>query len=258
MILAVDVGNTSIAIGVFENQSLVFKSKITAVKTKSSDEYAVLISDIFKINGISAKDITGAVMLSVVPGLSFVMKDALSKLSIEAIVLGAGVRTGLDIRTQSPEAVGADIVAEAVGALCKFKAPLAVVDLGTATTVCVIGEKNELCGCIIAPGVKLSGDALSAACSLLPDVPLSSDPKFLGTNTAESINSGLVWGSALMLDGFIDKIKAELPFGQRLTAVATGGLAGLVVPLCKNKIIIEPDLTLQGLLKIYSINQKKK
>lgn len=258
MILAVDIGNTSIALGVFENEKIVFKSKITAVKTKSSDEYAVLISDIFKINSISAKDITGAVLLSVVPGLSFVICDALEKLSITALVLGAGVKTGLDIRTQSPESVGSDIVAEAVGALCRFEAPLAVIDLGTATTISVIGEKRELCGCVIAPGVKLSGDALSSACALLPDVSLSKNPKFLGTNTAESINSGLVWGTALMLDGFVDKIKADTGFEKNLTVVATGGLCDLVVPLCTNKIEIEDDLTLIGLLKIYQLNNKKK
>lgn len=258
MILTVDIGNTSIAFGVFENEKLKFKSKITAVKTKSSDEYAVLISEIFKMNGISAEDISGGIMLSVVPGLSFVVSDALKKLSISVIILGAGVKTGLDIRTQSPETVGADIVAEAVGALCNHGAPLAVIDLGTATTISVIGEKRELCGCVIAPGVKLSGDALSASCSLLPDVSLSKNPKFLGTNTAESINSGLVWGTALMLDGFIDKIKEETGFGERLSVIATGGLCDLVVPLCKNKIAVDADLTLLGLFKIYKLNSKKK
>ncbi len=257
MILAIDVGNSSISFGVFENEKLKFKSKITTVKTKSSDEYSVLFLEILGMNGIDCSQIEGAIMLSVVPALCHVLKEALSKLSIETLVLGAGVKTGLDIRTRSPESVGADIVAEAVGALENHTSPFMIIDLGTATTISVIGEKNELCGCIITSGVKLSGDALSEKCSLLPDVSLSEKPKLLGTNTAESINSGLVLGTALMLDGFIEKIRDELGFGEKLSVIATGGLSELVVPLCKNKIEIKPNLTLTGLLKIYKLNKAK-
>lgn len=258
MILAVDIGNSSISIGIFKDGKLIFSGKLKSSLDKSEDEYAALICEILKMNGIRISEVTGAIMLSVVPGLIHPITAALKKIAVEPLTVGAGLKTGLDIRTQIPGRLGADLVASAVGALVKKKSPLIIVDLGAATTVSVINERNEMCGCIIAPGVKLSADALSEKCALIPDVPLCKPSKLLGTNTAESVNSGCICGSALMIDGFINKIRGEYGFGDNLSIIATGGLASLVVPFCENKIEIAPELTLYGLYRIYNLNKKQK
>lgn len=257
MILALDIGNTSISAGCFENGKIVSKFKLNSDKTKSADEYAAILSEIFRMNSIDTNNIEGASLLSVVPTLTHTVKEALEKFSVSALVLGSGIKTGVNIRVESPALLGSDIVAAAAAALKIKSAPIITVDYGTATTFSVINESKQLCGCVIAPGVKLSLDSLSASCAQLCDISLEKPEKVVGTNTSESMLSGVVWGSALMTDGFIDKIKDEYGFGDELSVIATGGLSSLIVPLCKNKITIEKDLTLKGLYQIYIHNSKK-
>ncbi|MGN0467410.1 MAG: type III pantothenate kinase [Acutalibacteraceae bacterium] len=256
MIITVDIGNSSVGIGAFENGSLLFKGKLASSKSKSEDEYAALIREICSLNGKDTKEITGAVMLSVVPSLTHRIKSALQKFSSQVIVVGAGIKTGLDIKTQIPGQLGADFVANAVGALERKKTPLIIADLGTATTISVINEKSELCGCIIAPGVKLGSDALWENCAMLCETELQMPKKLLGTNTQESVNSGCVFGTAMMLDGFINQIRRKYQFENELSVIATGGFSSIVIPLCENKIDLVPDLTLYGLYKIYKLNKK--
>ncbi len=258
MIIAADIGNTSVSIGVFSGDTLVFKSKLGAVKTRSADEYAVLLLGVFQKNNVSISQIESAVLLSVVPTLTHTLTQMFESFGIKTLIVGAGIKTGLNIRTETPGSLGADIVAETVAAIQIAKTPLIVVDLGTATTLTVINEKGELCGCIIAPGVKISLDALTEVCSLLPEVSLSEPKQLLGKNTEDSINSGIVWGNTFMLDGFIDKIREEYGFENTSSVIATGGLADLIIPFCKNEMIYEPNLTLKGLNHLYKINNKRR
>lgn len=257
MILAVDVGNTSVNLGIFEHGNLIKRAKLASDPSKTADEYAVLIAGIFAMKRISFDSIDGAMLLSVVPQLTHVVSEALGEFGIEPMIVGAGIKTGLNIRVENPGQLGSDIVADTVGAMRLAEPPLAIIDLGTATTITAINPRGELCGCIIAPGVKLSLDALSESCAQLPDVPLSKPSKLLGTNTTESMNSGSILGTALMLDGFIDSIKSGFP-DKELSVVATGGLSELIVPLCKSSIRREPDLTLKGLCRLYEMNCKPK
>lgn len=254
MILAVDIGNTSISLGLFVQGKLHFRGKLTADRSKSADEYAVLIRELFSLNCADLGNVEGAILLSVVPTLTHTLREALSFFGISPIVVGAGLRTGLNIRVESPGQLGTDLVANTVAALRIADPPLIVIDLGTATTLTAINEKRELCGCIIAPGVRLSIDALAARCAQLPDISLVPPTQFLGKNTDDCMNSGAIWGSALMLDGMINKIRCDYAFGEQLTVIATGGLAGLIIPLCKNKILYAPNLTLEGLYQLYQSN----
>jgi type III pantothenate kinase len=258
MIFALEIGNTSISFGVYVNESLRFKAKLAADRNKSSDEYTATIAGIFGMKHISPEEIEGCILLSVVPALTHTLTAALKLLfKTEPLIVGSGIKTGLNIRVETPNLLGADIVANTVAALKIADAPLIVIDLGTVTTITVINEKIELCGCIIAQGARLSIDAMSEKCALLPEVSLTKPDKLLGTNTADCMNSGAVFGTALMLDGFINKIRNEYSFDS-LNVIATGGLSKLIIPFCENKITLEPDLTLNGLSRLYSINVKTK
>lgn len=255
MILAVDIGNTSVNLGLFENHRLVCKAKLASDRTKTADEYAVLIAGIFSMKKIVFSSVEGAILLSVVPALTHTIVSALDELGVKPLIVGSGIKTGLNIRVETPNLLGADIVADMVGALRLEKPPLVVIDLGTATTITAVNERGELFGCAIAPGVKLSIDALSNRCAQLSDVPLTKPGKLLGANTADAMNAGSIYGSAMMLDGFIDSIRREYSL-EDLSAVATGGLAELIIPLCKNPIRHEPELTLCGLCRLWEINSK--
>lgn len=257
MILTVDVGNSSVKIGGFENGSLVFRASLTSSCDKSEDEYAAMLAGIFSLNGKDPKAVSSAVMLSVVPSLTHRIKAAVEKLCKTPAVVGAGIKTGLNIKTQNPSSVGSDIVAAAVGAMALKKTPLIIVDLGTATTISVINEKKEFCGCAIAPGAALCIGSLSQNCSLIGETELQKPESILGTNTAQSVNSGCLFGTAMAVDGFVEKIKSDFCFETEPTVIATGGLCKSIVPLCKSKIEIVENLTLFGLYKIYQLNQKK-
>lgn len=255
MILAVDIGNTSICLGLFEKNKLVCKAKLASDRIKTADEYAVLIAGIFSMKKIGFSEVEGAMLLSVVPPLTHTIVSALGEFGVKPLIVGSGIRTGLNIRVETPNLLGADIVADTVGAMMLVKPPFVVIDLGTATTITAVNSRGELFGCAIAPGVKLSLDALSSRCAQLSDVQLSKPEKLLGANTADSMNSGSIYGSAMMLDGFIDSIRSEYSL-ESLSVVATGGLSELITPLCKNQIRQEPELTLRGLCRLWEINSK--
>lgn len=262
MVLIADIGNSSITVGLFRvnaersHDSLVCKSKYSTDTRKSADEYAALIYNALRINSVSAEDIDGVMISSVVPQLTHVIKEAFSKIVKGRIyLLGPGLKTGINIRTDDPSQLGSDIVANAVGALDIVKPPFVVIDVGTATSVFAVNKDRAIIGGAIAPGMRVSLDSLKNATSQLPFVSLEAPKNIMGKNTNDCMRAGLVFGHALMIDGMIEAFAKEM--GERsITSVITGGLASLLTPLLTHETVYSEDLTLNGLLKIYKNNSK--
>ncbi len=254
MLICIDIGNTNITIGVFEDNDLRFTARLATDNRRTSDQYAIEIRDIIEIYGIKREDVTNAAICSVVPTVGSAIERAVNRLfGIKPIVLGPGVKTGLNIKIDNPAQLGADLAAGAVGALAKYPAPTIIIDMGTASTISVLGKNGEFLGGVIAAGVKLTMDALTARTAQLPSVSIETPKKVIGTNTADCIKSGLIMGQAAMIDGMITKIEREL--GETATIVATGGLAPEVVRHCDRNIIIDDNLLLDGLKIIHDKNQ---
>lgn len=257
MLLTVDIGNSSINFGVFDdNGVLLFKSKISSISAKSADEYAVTISGILKLYGVRQDEIKSGIIASVVPSLTASVKKAVNILfGFLPSEIGPGTKTGLKIRIDSQTQLGADIVANSVAAISEFPSPLIIIDLGSVTTFTVIDEEKTLEGVMIAPGIRMSLDSLSSFAAKLPDVQIEKPKRIIAKNSEESMNAGVLYGHTFMIDGFINKIREEMKI-EDITVVATGGLAKTVLPYCKSKIIYRPDLTLSGLKNIYLKNVK--
>ena len=255
MILTIDIGNTNTVLGGYEERKLMFVSRIRTDASKTADEYAALIRSMLHLNEMSGKQIEGCVVSSVVPSLQAAIKSAVSKISkAKILVIGPGVKTGLNILIDNPAQLGADLASACVGALKKYKLPCVVVDLGTATKFSVIDKAGNMQGCSIMPGVQISLDALSSRTAQLPQISLEGEIPLIGKNTVDSMRSGIVLGTAGMIDALCDKIEKQL--GEETTVVATGGLASFIVPHCQRKIIINDTLLLEGLLEIYYKNEK--
>ncbi len=253
MLLVADIGNTNITLGVYKNKKLLFVSRLSTVRQKTDDEYAINLKDIFSLYCV-CDDFSGAVIASVVPELTNVFKDAVYKVTGNtALVVAPGLKTGLKISIDNPKELGADLVASAVGAISKYPLPCLIIDLGTASKLSVIDENGAFLGCAIVSGVEISLDALSKRTSQLPAVSLEAPANAIGTNTIDSIKSGTLLGNAAMLDGLSDALENELgkPFK---TLVATGGLSKDIIPLCKKEIILNKTLILEGLYEIYYKN----
>lgn len=257
MLLAADIGNSSIDLGFFHpDGKLAGKAKLSSATARCADEYAVILNGILSLHQLSAADITDCIISSVVPSLTAAVRASFIRLfGVTPLEVGAGIKTGLNIRIDDQTQLGADIVANAVAALSLFPAPLVIVDIGSATTFAVIDEKRTLEGVIIAPGIRMSLDALSADAAELPDVSVAPPKSFIAKNTQDSMNSGVLYGHAFMIDGFVRRISQELGAGS-LCTVATGGLAGTVLPFCQEKPEYCPDLTLTGLELIHRKNRK--
>ncbi len=255
MILTADIGNTNITLGLFDGDDVILISRLATQRHRTSEQYAIELNAIFNLEGISTKKIEGSVISSVVPELTRVFKNAIEKATgCDALIVAAGIKTGLKINTDNPKEVGADLVAGAVGALAQYPLPCLIMDLGTATKISVIDENGVFAGCTIAPGVGISLDALSMRTSQLPTIELSAPEHAIGTNTIECIRSGTVLGTATMLDGMADRLERELGTPIK-SMVATGGLAKEIVACCEKEIIYNKDLILQGLLTIYRKNR---
>jgi len=257
MLLAVDIGNSSIDLGVFDGLGkLQMKSKMSTVRKKCTDEYAVILNGIFSLHQIDMHSITDCIVSSVVPSLTASVAAAVKKLTACSVMeVGTGMKTGLNIKVDSQTQLGADLVANAVGAMSQYKPPLLIIDIGTATTFTVLGESGTFEGAIICPGVRVSLDALTAYTAALPDVPITPPRHFIGKNSGDSMNSGVLFGHAFMIDGFIDRITEELG-AKTLCVIVTGGLCDVVLPYCKHKLIREPELTLRGLFQLFLKNRK--
>lgn len=256
MILAIDVGNTNIVLGLIEDGKISSVApRITTDLHKTDYEYAVAMENVLDFVGVDATEAEGAILSSVVWPLTSTLVSAVKMLTGKtAMVVGAGLRTGLNIAIDDPGTVGADLVVGAVGALTLAKAPLIIIDMGTATTITVVDEGNRFIGGAIIPGLRLSMEALSGGTSLLPYISLDPPKKYISTNTVECMQSGAIFGSAAMLDGMIEHMEAEL--GKKATVIATGGLAGRVTPYCSRDIVYEPDLLMKGLAALWEKNRR--
>ena len=254
MVLALDVGNTNIVIGLINGREISHVFRISTNISRTADEYAVQINNVLAFNGIELAGISGAVISCVVPPLTRALKDAVRLLvDLDAIVVGAGVKTGLNILIDDPAQLAGDMAATAVGALATYPLPVIVVDMGTATKMFVIDKNGSFIGGAILPGVALSMNALAAGTAQLPRVPIEAPTKSISTNTIECIKSGVIFGAAAEIDGMTERFEEEL--GQRAQLVATGGLAGAVYRHCKREIIYDPNLILRGLAVIYEKNK---
>lgn len=256
MLLTIDIGNSSIDFGVFNGEKLIFKSKMSAVKSKCVDEYAVTLKNILSLGEIDSADITDSIISSVVPPLTKTIAAAVEKLTkTTPLEVGPGIKTGLNIKIDIQTQLGADIVANAVAASAKCSCPLIIIDFGSATTFTVINRNGVLDGVIIAPGVRMSLDALAYRTSALPDVSIEKPKRLIAKNTNESMNVGVLYGQAFMIDGFIENIKKTMN-EETVNVIATGGLAEIILPLCKAEIKHIPNLTLLGLRLIHLKNRK--
>ncbi len=257
MILAVDAGNTQIVIGCVENGKILHKARIASDVGKTEYEYAFAIKEVLELNGVHKEAFDGTIVSSVVPPLTDALAAALVMLTgKKPLIVGAGIKTELNIALDDPAQLGSDLVVGAVAALAAHKAPLIIIDMGTATTISVIDGRGRLIGGAIMPGIGVSQKALTGTASLLPKISIEAPKKSIGTNTIDCMKSGAVFGTAAMLDGLIDRMEAEL--GEKTTVIATGGFAEKVVPHCKRDIIYDGDLLLHGLDLLYAKNKRKR
>ena len=254
MILAIDIGNTNIVLGCFDDNKIILRERISTNHTATVLEYAATIKTAFEMYNIDTKDVTGAIISSVVPAVTNTVKSAIEKfIGSKVLVIGPGIKTGLSIVIDNPSQLGSDLVVDAVAGLSEYTAPMIIIDMGTATTVSVINSKKEYIGGMIVPGLAISHDALISRTSQLSKIAFETPKKVIGSNTVDCIKSGLLYGNAGMLDGLIERINENL--GEKCTVVATGGLSTVVAPLCKNEIIVDEDLLLKGLMVIYNKNK---
>lgn len=254
MILTVDIGNSNINFGAFSGDEIKFVARIATDTAKTEYEYAGAISNALSIYGIDKGKISGAIISSVVPPLNTSMKRAIKLLyEVEPILVGPGVKTGINIHCDNPSSVGADIICACVAAHYLYGSPSLIVDMGTATKMMVMNDKGAFIGVSIIPGVLVSLDALSKRTAQLPMVSLEAPKCVVGKNTADCMRSGVVFGNASMVDGMIDRICDEV--GASLPVYATGGLASVITPYCKHKITYDEYLVLKGLNIIYKKNQ---
>ena len=255
MILAVDIGNSNIVIGGMEGQEILFEARLRTDATKTSDEYCIDLKMILEVYEVDAKTIEGAIISSVVPQVLNSIKTAIMKLiHKEPLVVGPGLKTGLNIKIDNPAQTGADLVVGCVAALREHKPPMIVIDMGTATTMIALDETGAFIGGCIAPGVKISMDALTGRTALLPGLQLDQPKKAIGRNTIDCMRSGIMMGSACMLDGMVQRMEEEL--GAKATVVVTGGIARFVTPMCRTPMIYDKDLLLKGLATLYRENVK--
>ena len=260
MLLACNLGNTDLQIGVFDGDALLFSTRLATSRERSADETAILLGSVFALHGVPTSSVDAAVFSSVVRPLNGTLAAAIEILTgAKPLQVGPGVRTGLDIRTDVASQLGADIVANAVAALALAPAPLVFVDFGTATTLTGINGGGELCGVLICPGVRISLDALSEAAAELPRIAVDPPRSLFGKNTVDSMASGAVFGHAAMVDGLLDRIAAEWGLSGP-TVFATGAWAERIVPFCggRHGIRLQPDLTLRGLKRIAEMNVRAK
>lgn len=254
MVLVCDIGNSTIGFAAYDKDKTAVRFELFTDRSKSADEYSILIDSLFRLKGFTGENVSGAIIGSVVPEINTALSRAIFSLfGVKPITVGAGIKTSLDIKTDRPSEVGADIVANSVAALSEYDAPLIIVDFATSTTVVTIDERKRLTDVFILPGVYSSYAAMTRDAAEIASVNLFTPNGLSGKNTAASVNAGVVYSSAFAIDGFIQKIKKNLPAGE-VTVLATGGGAPLVLPLCEEKIIKKPHLTCDGLYLIYLKN----
>lgn len=253
MILTIDMGNSNIVVGGIDENRLYFEERITTDHRKTSLEYAIVLKNILEINKVKRSDIEGAIMSSVVPPLNAPVSSAVKKIiGKKPMLVGSGMKTGLNIKVDNPKTVGGDRIVAAVAAIAQYKGPIIIIDMGTATTLDVIDKNSCYIGGVILPGITVSLNSLVSNTAQLPQINLDVPKRVIGKNTVECMRNGIMYGNAAMLDGLIDRIEHEL--GEPATLIATSGMARFIIPLCNHKITYVPDLLLRGLLILYRQN----
>ena len=253
MILTIDIGNSTITLGGVQGDEIRFECRINTDRVKTSDTYCIDLKTLFEIYGVELGTIEGVIIASVVPQVLNSVRTAIRKLlGTEPLVVGPGLKTGLNIKLENPGQMGADLVAAGVAALREHKPPLVIIDMGTATTMSVLDPEGAHLGGCVCPGLRISLEALTGRTSLLPGIQLDSPRQAIGRNTADAMRSGIMYGNAAMLDGMIDRFREET--GWDFTVVATGGLAKRVGPLCRHRIVYDRHLIIKGLAALYRDN----
>lgn len=253
MILTIDIGNSTITLGGVQGDEIRFECRINTDRVKTSDTYCIDLKTLFEIYGVELGTIEGVIIASVVPQVLNSVRTAIRKLlGTEPLVVGPGLKTGLNIKLENPGQMGADLVAAGVAALREHKPPMVIIDMGTATTMSVLDPEGAHLGGCVCPGLRISLEALTGRTSLLPGIQLDSPRQAIGRNTADAMRSGIMYGNAAMLDGMIDRFREET--GWDFTVVATGGLAKRVVPLCRHRIVYDRHLIIKGLAALYRDN----
>jgi type III pantothenate kinase len=253
MLLAIDIGNSNVVLGVFDGERLRASWRIGTKASITADEYAMIMKDLFGFAGIEFKQIDGVIISSVVPPLLPVMSEMCRKyFKLEPLVVTSETRTGITLKYDNPREIGADRIVNAAAAYKLFGGPLIIVDFGTATTFCAVTKNGEYLGGAITPGVKISAEALYQRAAKLPRVELVRPRTVIGRDTVSAMQAGILFGYAGLVDGIVERMKKEL--GADAVVIATGGLAELVAPETKTINEVRPDLTLQGLRLLYEGN----
>ena len=256
MLLAIDIGNTNIVIGGIRNDKIAFEARIATDRIKTSDQYGAEIKSMLSLFDVRPQEVDGCIISSVVPPVFNSVRTGIVKVTGKApMVVGPGLKTGLNIQMDNPSQVGSDRIVIAVAALAEYEPPLTLLDLGTATTIEVVGRGGAYMGGCIIPGVRVSLEALTSRTAQLPGIRLDQPKRVIGKNTVDCMRSGIMYGTAAMLDGMLDRVEEEL--GCSTTVVATGGMAQFIIPLCRREICLERDLLLKGLNIIYQKNRKQ-
>ena len=254
MLLAIDIGNTNIVIGGIEDGKIAFEARIATDRIKTSDQYGAEIKSMLSLFDVRPGDIQDCIISSVVPPVfNSVQTGMLKVIGRPPLVVGPGIKTGLNIQMDNPAQVGSDRIVAAVAALAEYDPPLILLDMGTATTIDVVGSGNTYLGGCIIPGVRISLEALTSRTAQLPGIRLDRPKRVIGKNTEDCMRSGIMHGTAAMIDGMLDRVEEEL--GCQATVVATGGMAQFIVPLCRREIQVEKDLLLKGLSVLYQKNR---
>ncbi len=256
MILDIDVGNTNIVIGCLEEERVLFSERISTQAQSTPLEYTVMFKTLLELYHVEMRELTGVILSSVVPPVAQTLKRALKNLTgLTPMVVGPGIRTGVNIVIDNPAQLGADLIVNAVAGVKEYGYPLIMIDMGTATTISVVDAKRNYIGGVIMPGVNISLNALVSGTAQLPKIGIEAPRKVIGTNTADCMKSGIVFAQASALDGMIDRMEEEL--GYPCAVVATGGLSGSIVPYCRHTIVHDDALTLKGLGLIYYKNAEE-
>lgn len=253
MILTIDIGNSNIMLGGFAGDKLVFVARMSTEIHKTEDEYACMILNTLMLHNVEKKTVKGAIISSVVPPLNAIIKKAVKLIyGVDALMVGPGIKTGINIHCDTPSSVGADLICACVAAHHLYGSPALIVDMGTATKMIVMDRKGAFIGVSIIPGVLMGLNALAEGTAQLPKIELEAPPSVIGKNTVDCMKSGVVFGNAGLVDSMIDRINEEM--GDELPVFATGGLASAIIPHCKHQITVNENLVLEGLRILYQKN----
>lgn len=253
MILTIDVGNTNTVLGIYQEGELINHWRLSTDKDKTADEYGILIYNLFYFAKINPQKINSIIISSVVPPVVAALEEAAQLyFKKEVLTIGPGVKTGMNIKMDNPKEVGADRIVNGVGAFKKYGGPLIIVDFGTATTFCVISDKGNYLGGVIAPGIEISTEALFAHAAKLPRIQLKKPAQAMGKNTISAMQAGIIFGFVGQVEAIIKRLKKEV--AREVKVVATGGLVNLIAPETETIDLVEPFLTLEGLYQIGILN----